>query len=1129
MQRMARVGPVGQRPPVAQQRPEESGARVPEAPTTVPAGKGDALEAGEAGAAPVVIEAKPVAAPAVAAPSSKPGALPIIGEYDYVIVGSGAGGAPLAAELARQGYSVCVLEAGEAAQNPQTAVPAFHAIASAAPDAATFWVTQDSKLDPKDPNDAPRADGRGGIEKPRGWTLGGSPQVNAMVTLLPAPQEWQSISDMTGDPDWKPENMQKIWATAVEHNDGHPVLKALDSLGKALHLGGLQNIHGHGFEGWLHVAQPGLGQAATILKDEQLGRIFFETLRQSVQRSGVGNLLHRLGAHLDQNDPRLQHREGFNLTSLATDHGARSDPGDHLKDVQRRAEAGEFKGRIDIKTGTLATKIELDEGDPPRAKGVDVLAGEHLYQADNLYTPLAKGTPARVLAKNEVILSGGTFNSPQLLMLSGIGPKEKLERVGIPVKVERPGVGTGVQDRIEVAVVSQMPKDFSAFDGAKLTLDPRKDPEFKKWLETNHGAYATNGLAVAVAFKSDPKLDHPDVYIFGWPGDFHGYHPGFDKELPEHHDRFTWQVLQAHQHNKAGTLELDSKDPTKQARVDMHQFDEPASQADVEATAKAVEWIRSFTAKAGATAELVPGPKVQTHEQLVQWIKENAWGHHPSGGARMGAKNDPDAVVDSGFNVIGTEGLRVVDASTFETIPGLFPVADLYTRSELAAQKITRLATAEGKVPSGPSSAKPRLWQADRSPTAAERIALTQSIYDAYWGNKNNIPDDGGPGKLWRVSDLAAKLPLVRDLPGVKDWNSPRMEAFTRALASAVTISPAGETIIPPSYRDFYKGLKLTQAALAGYPVEKISEGVASADRIGVVDPVTGARTESSPRLFYQRWDPPDGVAKSGVVIVSPAYQGTGRQWTPIVAELAKQGKTVLVMDNEYAGLSAGQPGRFTGDSLAAGIVLMLSQAEELRQREGLPSGISVLGESLSAGAAWSGVMAAYNGKVELGGRPLPKDEVYLGMVNPYLGKTSMPLVESLSGAAEKIGLPTVAIPTTAAITNVYRDADARKRFNHLAQLEHVKVASTGLIDSADNLQHALEGFESGALKVPPNVKLGILRTTNDQSIDRSQTDRLERLMGSTIRYEQRVDDLPDHALVLNDVMRPNIVKLAGG
>ena len=102
--------------------------------------------------------------------------------------------------------------------------------------------------------------------------------------------------------------------------------------------------------------------------------------------------------------------------------------------------------------------------DDNRAIGVEYLKGERLYRAPRSRAP-ARASAASVRASREVILAGGAFNTPQLLMLSGIGPRAELERHGIAVRVDLPGVGRNLQDRYEVGVVNRM--NFDALDGAQ--------------------------------------------------------------------------------------------------------------------------------------------------------------------------------------------------------------------------------------------------------------------------------------------------------------------------------------------------------------------------------------------------------------------------------------------------------------------------------------------------------------------------------------------------------------------------------------------------------------------------------------------------------------------------------------
>src|SRR5262249_33979374 len=146
-----------------------------------------------------------------------------------------------------------------------------------------------------------------------------------------------------------------------------------------------------------------------------------------------------------------------------------------------------------------------------------------------------------VRARREVILCGGVFNSPQLLMLSGVGPRAQLERHGVEVVVDLPGVGKNLQDRYEVGVVSEMRDDFGVLEGATLAPpDPSApDPAMRRWWFDRSGPYATNGVVTAVVKRSTPSAAVPDLFLFGLVGDFRGYRPGYARDLGASHRRFT--------------------------------------------------------------------------------------------------------------------------------------------------------------------------------------------------------------------------------------------------------------------------------------------------------------------------------------------------------------------------------------------------------------------------------------------------------------------------------------------------------------------------------------------------------------------------------------------------------------
>ena len=304
------------------------------------------------------------------------------------------------------------------------------------------------------------------------------------------------------------------------------------------------------------------------------------------------------------------------------------------------------------------------------------------------------GATRQVIVEREVILSGGAFNTPQLLKLSGIGPHEELSSFGIKTVVDLPGVGENLQDRYEVGVVTEMDRDFALLEGATFRppIDGAPpDPAFKDWLD-GKGLYSTNGSVLGIIKKSSVADGAPDLFIFGLPASFHGYFPGYSDQLEERKSLFTWAILKAHTRNTAGRVSLRSADPRDVPVINFHYFGEgnDEEERDLDAVVEGVKFARSLMSHAAehVKSEIVPGPGVQTDEEIRAFVRNEAWGHHASCTCKMGPRSDPTAVVDSRFRVHGTDGLRVVDASVFPRIPGFFIVSAVYIVSEKASDVI---------------------------------------------------------------------------------------------------------------------------------------------------------------------------------------------------------------------------------------------------------------------------------------------------------------------------------------------------------------------------------------------------------------------------------------------------------
>ncbi|MDP1848558.1 MAG: GMC family oxidoreductase N-terminal domain-containing protein [Solirubrobacteraceae bacterium] len=620
--------------------------------------------------------------------------------FEYIVVGSGAGGGPLAANLVAAGHSVLVLEAGGSEEPYEYQVPAFHGLATEHPDMRWDFFVRHYDDDERQRRDTKYDAEHDGILYPRAGTLGGCTAHNAMLTVYPHDRDWDDLAAITGDPSFNSEAMRGRF----ERMERCDYVKKPWPMPRNRYLAQLvtrvpwvsrfwENVTRHGWDGWLCTS---LADPRLALRDAQLVDVVISaartTLEETLKRSleFIEDL--RPGSpksFLDPNDWRVRGtREGMWFAPLAVRNGGRVSTRDCLRTAQV-----EFPGRLEIRTGALVSRVVF-EG--TRAVGVEYLDGRHLYRADPQADGDGAGEPARVVvhAEREVILAAGAFNTPQLLKLSGIGPGEELEAHGIDVLVDLPGVGENLQDRYEVGVISEMDKDFAILRDARFRPPEPGEPAdvaFDQW-RSGKGTYASNGVVVGIIMKSSRAQPDADLFVFGLPAWFEGYYPGYAKRLTRDKHHFTWAILKAHTANRAGTVRLRSGDPRDVPEISFRYFDEGTDgfEDDVEAMADGVEFVRRLMQHSSEylSREALPGDAVQTREQIKDWVRDQAWGHHASCTCRMGPAEDTMAVVDSRFRVRGTEGLRIVDASVFPRIPGFFIVTSVYMLSEKASEDI---------------------------------------------------------------------------------------------------------------------------------------------------------------------------------------------------------------------------------------------------------------------------------------------------------------------------------------------------------------------------------------------------------------------------------------------------------
>ncbi|KAK8039793.1 GMC oxidoreductase [Apiospora rasikravindrae] len=562
--------------------------------------------------------------------------------YEYVVVGSGAGGGPLAARLAIAGHKTLLIEAGDdQGKNQNYTVPAFNAKSSEDEHMAWNFFVRHYEDDAKQARDYKTV-----YDLPDGGEyIGLDPLRAPSLRDLCTPY----IAEMTGDDSWSADNMR----TYFERMEDKKYLSLLPLAGD-----------GHGYKGWHTISW------APLIMSMLLGGAFaIGNLTKS-----VFDMTTLLAGDANANTESRDQDPGYYQIPISTRDNTRVGSREFVLDTRDAVNSdGSKKYPLDVRMNCHVTKVTFDDASP-------------------LSRSAKKGVPGSAKASREVVVAGGVYNSPQILKLSGVGPAEELKKFNIPVVADLPGVGTNLQDHYEISVQARTDDQWVAFDGCTWHGD-EKDSCIDKYenpgLLGDQGVYASNGLAATMYKKSSTAPNNDwDTFVFGGPVNFRGYFPGYSINATDEHDWWTWAILKSHPRNNAGGVTLRSADPLDMPDIMFHYYSEANGEykKDLQAMVEAVGLARdAFARQPLKTTEVMPGPDVQSQEDLEQWIQDITWGHHASSTCPIGTDSDPMAVLDSAFRVRKVQGLRVVDASVYPRIPGTFTAVSTYMVAEKAA------------------------------------------------------------------------------------------------------------------------------------------------------------------------------------------------------------------------------------------------------------------------------------------------------------------------------------------------------------------------------------------------------------------------------------------------------------
>jgi choline dehydrogenase len=331
---------------------------------------------------------------------------------------------------------------------------------------------------------------------------------------------------------------------------------------------------------------------------------------------------------------------------------------------------------LTVHTDALVTKILVEDG---QAAGV---------------TYLRHGQAETARAAGEVIVSAGAVNSPQLLMLSGIGPADHLIETGIDVVADSPGVGANLSDHPVLPVIWSTPRLRGLWEKTGMAGALR-------WRLTHRGPLTSNVAESGGFAHSEPSLPAPDLQLHVLPAPF------TDQGLADPVQRAMTVLVGLVDVRSRGRIGLRSADPRHRPAIDPGYL---SDDGDTRALMAGLKMAREFvTARPMASicrSEMAPGAHVRSDAELLDYVRSSVVTlYHPAGTCAMGSETRWGSVVDPELKVRGVTGLRVVDASVMPTVPRGNTNAPVIAIAERAADLIAGRAPLAPAEPADPVDA----------------------------------------------------------------------------------------------------------------------------------------------------------------------------------------------------------------------------------------------------------------------------------------------------------------------------------------------------------------------------------------------------------------------------------------